>query len=62
MQEVASAAGIGGATVYRWLANRDDLTEGLKAQALADRYGRRGGTRSRPAARSMRRAAPKPRP
>jgi AcrR family transcriptional regulator len=35
MQEIASASGVGRATVYRWFANRDQLIEAIYAQVLA---------------------------
>jgi TetR/AcrR family transcriptional repressor of mexCD-oprJ operon len=36
MQEIATASGIGRATVYRWFANRDQLIEAIHAQVLAE--------------------------
>jgi AcrR family transcriptional regulator len=36
MQDIASASGVGRATVYRWFANRDQLIEAIHAQVLAE--------------------------
>jgi len=36
MQEIATASGVGRATVYRWFANRAQLIEAIHAQVLAE--------------------------